>query len=281
MAIPVIPNKVPTFSGGWGDFFLPEYPYLFRYLIDEYASFFGLISYTKKNNPNVKTVAILNPDTDSGRGPEKAAVMAWKGLGVQVVDSMFYEPGTIDFLPAVTKLLSKKPDFFDPCNTLPGDYPLVYKAARDLGYTGDLIGGSIPEQPLEGTISFGVVADDPKETPLQREYRKAYLARHGELHSWWEFIANGVHPFFTNFLPNAKSADPSVVYKTITAPGYRFETFWGPSYWWGKEVAIWRIDRQLASAVPIKKAIGGKWVQTDYLQPKEYLDLYRLIKPKE
>jgi branched-chain amino acid transport system substrate-binding protein len=268
-------RKLLTFSGGWADFLGPKYPRLFRFIIDHNASTLSLASYVKKNNPQVKTVVVINMDNDTGYSSGEGATAIWEGMNVEVFDSLLYDIGTVDFFPVVTKLLVKKPDFIDLSCCPPADVPLIVRAARDLGYKGDFAHGGMPDIPIDGVIATGIVLGDPKESPAQIEYRKAYSAKHGELHSWWEFYGSGIYPFFKNFLIDADSADPEVVYQTISAPGYSFDTWWGRSFWYGKD--IWGIDRNLASYVPIKKGIGGKWVQVGYAQTKDYMPLYKFV----
>jgi len=268
-------RKLLTFSGGWADFLGPKHPRLFRVIIDHNASTLSLAIYIKKNYPQVKTVVLMNMDNDTGSAIAKGATAIWEGMNVEVLDSLLYDIGTIDFFPVVTKLLNKKPDFIDLGAVPPADVPLIVRAARDLEYKGDFAHGGMPDVPIDGVLATGIVLGDPKESPFQQEYRKAYIAKHGELHSWWEFYGSGIYPFFKNFLIDADSADPEVVYQTISAPGYSFDTWWGRSFWYGKD--IWGIDRNLASYVPIKKGIGGKWVQVAYVPTKDYMPLYKFV----
>ena len=269
-------ERVPIFCGAWGDVLGPDYPMTFRYIIDGDASTLAQAAFVKKRYPEIKTVATLNADNDSGHGTAKNAGALWEALGVKRVENAFYEEGAIDFFPVMTKIIKKKPDFIDLGMTVPGNIPLVVEAARDLGYTGQFTSGGIPDQPIKGVITVGIVPGDPKESQAQKEYREAYMAEHGALHSWWEFYANGTYSFFKSFLPDAQSGDAEVVYKTITAPGYKFDTWWGKSYWFGKD--IWGADRNLASWVPIKKGTGDKWVQLTYVPTEDYFPLYKIVK---
>ena len=269
-------NNIMTFSGGWADFLGPKYPRLFRNIFDQNASALTLSSYVKNNYPKVKSVVVINMDNDTGYACGKSSVKVWKGMGYEVLESVHYDVGTVDFFPLMTKLMAKKPDFIDfSGSTPPADIPLLAEAARDLGFTGDFTSGGMPDIPVKGVVTVGIVVGDPKETTAQKQYREDYMAEYGELHSWWEFYGSGTYPFFKNFLPDANSADPEAVYKTITAPGYKFDTWWGKSYWFGKDV--WGIDRNLASWVPIKRGTGDKWVQMEYVPTEDYMPLYKYV----
>ena len=170
-------ERVPIFSSAYGEILGSEYPMTFRISIDADGSTLALASYVKKNHPEIKTVATLNADNDSGHGTAKNAGLLWEALGVKRVANAFYEEGAIDFFPVMTKIMEKKPDFLDLGMTPPGNSALVVEAARDLGYTGQFTGFS--DKPIKGFLAIGVVTGDPKETAAQKEYREAYMAEHG------------------------------------------------------------------------------------------------------
>lgn len=271
-------NKVMLFSGGWGRFLSAEYPYLFRIIPDEMGSAFALFSYIDKNYPEIETMAIINPDNDMGSETDIADAKIWEALGHTVVHRVIYEIGTIDFFPMMTGLMAKNPDIINFSGALASDVPLMAEAARDLGYT-EIFASATGGVDIEGLLTQGVVTGVPEEAPLQRAFREEYLARWGELHPWWDFYANGSYPFFYNFMQDADSADPDVVYQTITAPGYTFDTWWGPAYWFGKDV--WGIDRNVAAPIPLQQFINGEWIQVGYAAFEDIEPLYATVEIEE
>src|SRR5205807_2614260 len=65
-----------------------------------------------------------------------AVVKALKGLGFEVVADEYYERGTKDFYPILTKLLASKPDMLDVAAAPAGEGGLILKQARELGFKG-------------------------------------------------------------------------------------------------------------------------------------------------
>jgi ABC-type branched-subunit amino acid transport system substrate-binding protein len=62
----------------------------------------------------------------------------WEGSGGKVAATVYYDRGTQDFSPALTKLLEKNPDAIFPM-VAPAQH-LIVKQARELGYKGLLMG---------------------------------------------------------------------------------------------------------------------------------------------
>jgi branched-chain amino acid transport system substrate-binding protein len=66
-------------------------------------------------------------------------VAAAKALGLEIISSEdTYEPGTTDFYPVVSKVVSAKPDLIVLSGVAPADAPLLIRSARELGYEGIL-----------------------------------------------------------------------------------------------------------------------------------------------
>jgi branched-chain amino acid transport system substrate-binding protein len=58
-------------------------------------------------------VRLISPNDTSGKDTNTAVVKALKGLGFEVAADEYYERGTKDFYPILTKLLATKPDMLD------------------------------------------------------------------------------------------------------------------------------------------------------------------------
>jgi branched-chain amino acid transport system substrate-binding protein len=62
-----------------------------------------------------------------------------KAVGLTVVSwKDTYEPGTTDFFPVMTKVIAGHPDLIVLSGVSPGDAPQLIKAARELGYKGNM-----------------------------------------------------------------------------------------------------------------------------------------------
>ncbi|HUT51068.1 MAG TPA: ABC transporter substrate-binding protein [Alphaproteobacteria bacterium] len=95
-----------------------------------------LYGYIKKAHPDVKTVALFNPNDASGKEIEKDARATWAKLGVKVIISDFFERGTTQFQSVATKISRAKPDIVDMSSGPPATAGLVFKELAVQGWKG-------------------------------------------------------------------------------------------------------------------------------------------------
>ncbi len=119
-------NKVPA----------PEKPYTFRIVMTSYEVAKVQYSWIRKNRKGIQKVAVLSPNDASGWAVSEHVKLAAKANGFDIVFDKFYERGTTDFYPILTRLLAQKPDWFDTGASPPGEHSLMIKQARELGYKG-------------------------------------------------------------------------------------------------------------------------------------------------
>lgn len=97
-------------------------PIIYKYLMD---------------NRGVKKVAFLSRNQPDPLNQRKEGLEAAKKLGLTITSWQdTYEPGTTDFFPVITKVISGEPELIVLSGVSPGDAPLILKAARQLGYEG-------------------------------------------------------------------------------------------------------------------------------------------------
>ena len=90
-----------------------------------------------KDNEGVSKVAFVARNETDPLNQREQGVEGAKLVGLQVVsDSETYEPGTTDFFPVMTKVVSANPELIVLSGVAPSDAPQLLRAARDLGYTG-------------------------------------------------------------------------------------------------------------------------------------------------
>src|SRR5262249_24096916 len=83
-----------------------------------------------EKHPQVKRVALISPNDTSGKDTNTAVVKALKGLGFEVAADEYYERGTKDFYPILTKMLATKPDMLDVAAAPAGEGGLLLKQGR-------------------------------------------------------------------------------------------------------------------------------------------------------
>lgn len=129
-----------------------------------------------KANYKARTVAIINPNDETGWDQSQLSQKVFASQGFQVLGSDMYERTQKDFQPLFTKIVAAKPDVLDLGSTAPATAGLMIRQVRELGYKGLIIktGGAGPKEIVagagkdsaEGMISMLYV--DPANTGYQR-----------------------------------------------------------------------------------------------------------------
>ena len=130
----------------------PKFPYTFTQLNSPFERFPALYGVVTKQHPNAKSVVIVEPNDATGQEAGEVAKTEWTKLGVKVADLNFYERGTTEFAPLVTRIVSMKPDIVDFNEMPPSEVGLVLagtqgaRVERDQGVVSRHSGG----RPAEG-----------------------------------------------------------------------------------------------------------------------------------
>lgn len=110
-------------------------------------------------------------------------------LGMELVASQFYELGTTDFYPQLTRVLAENPDLIDVTPTPAAQTGLIVKQAREMGYDGLFvtvpppmanIRVEIAGEHAEGFIGVGT-SEYRGGTPKQNAFYQNYIDKYGGL----------------------------------------------------------------------------------------------------
>jgi branched-chain amino acid transport system substrate-binding protein len=108
---------------------------------------------------------------------------------LEVVTEDFYQRGTTDFFPMLTKMLLKNPQAIIPLTVPPGDSALLLQQARQLGYKGMVVSPNFSDYKLlvakAGEAADGYIFPSPDftgsmATPKTREFYKNYEEKYKE-----------------------------------------------------------------------------------------------------
>ena len=102
--------------------------------------------------PDVKTVAYISVEDPASHDLGAAYDAVFAAKGVKQVGAEYYETGTTDYYPVLTKLLNAKPDSLLLGLGFPEWQGAIMKQARELGFTGPIVtpgGGSPPDVVLK------------------------------------------------------------------------------------------------------------------------------------
>jgi len=151
-------------------------PVVYKYMIEEYG---------------VKTISFVARNDTSPLWQKKNGIRIAQKLGLEVLSSdVTYEPGTNDFFPILSKPLTKEPDLLVLSGVNPGDAPLLAKAARQLGYKGQISTETNLDAKVlvegAGEYAEGFVFSSGGSTPLMRsEYMERYMEEYMEIAGEW------------------------------------------------------------------------------------------------
>ncbi len=268
------PNKVWFSFGCWGIKNLGvDKPYSFRQPLGPLELNPVMYEFIRNKNPNIKTVAIINPNDTSGWDCSKGAQLGAKKVGFQVVADIYYERGTSDFGPFVSKLLAAKPDLIDFAGSPPGDGGLMAKILQERGYKGTkAYGAAMNSEPYlkvagdaaEGTyIGVGWDWEGDFVRPSVKELAKKFQAKFKD-----PIGANGVAEYAAAQMVFAAvqktgSIDVDTVIKYITS--HKMETVLGPMMIGGQE--DYGINRQFLFPMISSIVKGGKVVNLEEALP--------------
>lgn len=253
----------------------PQAPLTFTTSNTPFELFGPLFDLVKKQHPEAKTVALLNPNDATGQEVEEEAEKQYKARGYKIVAVDWYERGTTEFQPIATKLAQTHADIMDLSGAPPGDSGMVYKELAVQGWKGVKmqaagtgadamvkVGGKAVEDVYMGNAAdFG----GPAATPVQRKLNEGALKALNEplnilsLGSWDGMMAVKAG------IEKADSIDPKKVAKVL--PEIIFESSYGPTAFGGKET--YGSPQQMLVPIIVTQIKNGETVEIARIIPAE------------
>ena len=269
------PNKVMFAFVCWGTNNLaPEKPYSFRSMLSQWELAEPFYRWVKENHPKIKRVAAISPNDTSGKDTNTAVVKALKALGFEVAADEYYERGTKDFYPVLTKILAQKPDMIDVAAAPPGEAGLILKQAMELGFKGAKgwtaginpftiisVAGREAAEGVWSPANINVKGDHV--SAAVRKFGETYEKRYGEVPGAIAVANYAAFDVFTQAMQKAGSVDTDKVLAVLTTE--QFQTVWGPLALGGKET--YGIDRQFLYPLVISEVRQGKVVDIAEVLP--------------
>lgn len=267
---------VLMFTTAWGPSIKgPKYPLTFTQMNTPLELVEPLIRYIKQTHPDIKTVALLNPNDASGQDVEVIARRVWEDVGVKVIATDWYERGTTEFQPIAAKIAQMNPDVVDLGGAPPPDAGRVFKELKAAGWKGVQVveagtgadgliatGGDA----AEGTyLGAAVNFDDPSATDLQRRLNEGVKKATGESVNAIQIGFYDAVMALRAAMEKAQSLDPKVVAETL--PEITFEATYGTSAFGGKET--YGIPQQILVPVIVTQVTGNTLRQVDRLDSQE------------
>lgn len=139
-----------------------------------------------KVNKNVKTVAFLPANATDPLNQRANGIRIVKELGLKVIESKAtYQPDARDFFPVLTPIVKKKPDLLVLSGVSPATAPLIIKAARELGFKGQMAAGTALDAKVlkegAGNAANGFIAQGGADSGVHSKRMKNWVKRYVEI----------------------------------------------------------------------------------------------------
>ncbi|MBS4023574.1 MAG: ABC transporter substrate-binding protein [Dethiobacter sp.] len=266
-----------NFAGGGSMITNPGNPLVFRYNPSIEVMYASFLSYLQKNE-NVKTFAVINPDDETGQSGAEAARLIAGQLGMTIVAEEYFERGTAELSPLLTRVIASNPDLIETSYTDPATSALILKQARELGYKGTILlsWGPDPRQVIQiaGVHANGaylaIAGPEEPQNSAQQEIYTRFIER-------WpakEFDPNiwphtELVPALTAAIEKAQSFDPYKIAEVLESQ--EWDSPAGTLAFGGSKV--FGIKRQLLWPMTAYQVKDGKPVFIETFEvPREILD---------
>ncbi len=269
------PQKVLFSFVCWGDNLGPKHPYSFRSYAGPYEAALPLYNWIKQKHPEVKKVAIISPNDQSGQETANAVEKTAQQMGMQVVAKESFQRNSQDFNSLLARILAAKPDMIDLAASPPGEGGLILKQAYEMGYRGAKAWtASSDTTPVVKIASveatngiWNVLSWDltsPPSNPKLQEWAKAYKQKYNEdavVIAASNYIAYEV---FAQAMQKAGSVEPDAVIKVVEAQP-KWDTILGPVLVGGKD--MYQLNRQFLYPLIVSELKDGKPVALEQANP--------------
>ena len=270
------PNHVLFTFICWGNKNLgKDKPYSFREVHGALETAEPFYEWFAKKYPSIKKVALISPNDTSGWDTAEGSKLGTKKVGWQMVEEVYYERGTVDFSPFVTKLIASKPDAIDLCASPPGDAGLIVKALKEKGYTGHKfcisiltpstymsVGGDASD---ETYVPLGWDLEGPQSPEAVKQFSRKYREKYNEVVSIAGLVNYSAAQLIFEAMQKSGSTDVDKVIKTLETQ--KFQTIMGSVVLGGEKT--YGIKRQFLHPMVVSVYRGGKVHDIEQILPSE------------
>ena len=260
-------------AGGGKTVTNPGNPLVFRHDPSIDAMYASTLPFLVRRE-NVKTLAVINPDDETGRSGLDAARRGAAYSNIKIISEEFFERGIKEFVPLLTKVLAKNPEMIETSYTDPTSATLMCKQARELGYKGVFMitWGPDPVQVLKiaGPHSekayMNTAGPLEPQTPEQKEAYRRYLTKWPASEwdmNYWAHL--GLFTCITKAITEARTFDATALAKHLE--NMSWDTPVGKLSFGGSKV--FGIKRQMLYPLTVYQMRDGKpvFLQTVQVPP--------------
>jgi len=214
----------------------------------------------KEHQPQIKRVASIAPNDDTGWWSVKVETNFIQKLGYAVVAKEFFERGVTEFNPILLRLMAQKPDAISVMASPAGSVGLIVKQARELGFKGrfvalhqidsSVVASIAGKENTEGMWVHGYV-----QTPLPeklKSWQQRYTKKFGEWNATSVDFTNPAFAFVAA-IKKAQSLDPKKIGEAMRT--VEFDNLWGRAHFGGKD--FYGIGQQIVYPMPFSEVKDG------------------------
>ena len=216
--------------------------------------------WVKEKHPQIKRVATISPNDDTGWWSIKIETEYIQKLGYELVSKEFFERTTQDFNPVLLRILAQKPDIISVQASPAGSVGLIIKQARELGFKGrfihlgqvdtSVVGNIAGKGNVEGMWVHGYVQNPLPERI--KSWQARYTKRFGEWNATSIDFSNAGFAFVAA-VKKAQSTDPKKIADALST--VEFENLWGKAHFGGKD--FYGIGNQIIYPLPFSEVKDG------------------------
>jgi branched-chain amino acid transport system substrate-binding protein len=151
-----------------------------------------------KEKFGIKTVIVVAPNDQGGTDIASVDAAAYKKNGIEATEE-YYQRGTTNFAPLITRILNAKPDAVDTASSPPGDAGTMAKQLRQAGFEGPIgrLGGPGTDEiarvaggieTLKKFYWYEPVVVDERVKSLDEQYKKLLNAERPENNLFYQWI---------------------------------------------------------------------------------------------
>jgi branched-chain amino acid transport system substrate-binding protein len=151
-----------------------------------------------KDKFGMKSVVLVAPNDQGGTDIASVDAEAYKNNGVTATEE-YYQRGTTNFAPIITRIMNAKPDAVDLASSPPGDAGIIVKQLRQAGFEGPIgrLGGpgfseisrvAGGNEVLKDFYWYEPVFIDEKVLELETEHKKLLNTERPENNLYFQWV---------------------------------------------------------------------------------------------
>jgi branched-chain amino acid transport system substrate-binding protein len=152
-----------------------------------------------KEKFGMKKVVLVAPNDQGGTDIASVDAIAYKKNGIEAIEE-YYQRGTTNFAPIITRVLNAKPDAVDTASSPPGDAGIIVKQLRQAGFEGPIgrLGGPGTDEISRVAGGFEVLKNfywyepvyiDEKVLAMGESYKKLMNANRPENNLFFQWVS--------------------------------------------------------------------------------------------